>query len=723
MATLPRMHNARHGNGISSSPFSTSPRKLQDMAIPSPEGHDLTNASGISMKQYEEQLNCLRKENFHLKLRIYFLEEKLGTGAPPAVQGLLEHNVRLQVEVEELRRQLSDKQELLAAAAEAIDVLEQQGSISTDSVEITLNNNVPMKKEIKTQEQVADKKEPVDDTCAESSAGDYLGVTINNDDLDELVKLRKENRKALQMIKGCMKKIQQQDKEIKKIKLDKELVYAHISDSQLEKYEEILKCKDEHIKDLEIRVRDLQKNSENIQDLDVGNLQQLLTRRLQGLAYFLDKLLSHKCVLGEDKKKLAESILEQSLALPVGLELDESMAPEELTVDESNFDISQSMRIEDLTMMFGHHNMTCSEDIKRLSSRKLLKKFPQADFISESDCWSEPDRNVSLARVGLCDTGVSSTKESLSDVNKYRSRRARDSLGSRIQDNKPLNEVALFEEYDQLCKRNKNLEKDNLDLNSKLEFSKKQIDELIAENQILKSQLATEHENLNATKKEVDSLSKSTKMLEIKYNETEQKLAESVQLIDKLRCERQELEATFLETERSLRRAADEATVQASQAALERARAQHDRLRIERELEETRENLSKAVELNSQFEIELAQKIAQEPDSEIAIVHDGNMSEEDRPTSPDQGIDSDRLSSLEHNEAQVLSPRSLYEENILLKQKLARTKTTLAETLTQLNAANLRKRSVQRAICREIHKTQDVLRKARDRFENQNEHN
>lgn len=47
---------------------------------------DVTTASGISMKQYEDQLNSLRKENFHLKLRIYFLEEKLGTGSPPAVQ-------------------------------------------------------------------------------------------------------------------------------------------------------------------------------------------------------------------------------------------------------------------------------------------------------------------------------------------------------------------------------------------------------------------------------------------------------------------------------------------------------------------------------------------------------------------------------------------------------------------------------------------------------------
>lgn len=33
------------------------------------------------------------------------------------------------------------------------------------------------------------------------------------------MRLRRENRKALQMIKGCMKKIQQQDKEMKKIKL------------------------------------------------------------------------------------------------------------------------------------------------------------------------------------------------------------------------------------------------------------------------------------------------------------------------------------------------------------------------------------------------------------------------------------------------------------------------------------------------------------------------
>ncbi|XP_050361783.1 centrosomin isoform X3 [Nymphalis io] len=688
------------------------------MTLPTPDGHDVTTASGISMKQYEEQLNGLRKENFHLKLRIYFLEEKLGSGAPPAVQGLLEHNVRLQVEVEELRRQLTDKQELLAAAAEAIDVLENQGSISTETAEVSINNinnSVTM--------AAKDNKEPiketgihtdvVDETYQSESAGDYLAVTVNNEDLDQLTRLKKENHNALEIIKRCMKKIQQQDKEIKRLKLDKELTYAHVSDSQLEKYEEILKCKDEHIKDLENKVRQLQTSFDNAQSEDsAGNLQQLLTRRLQGLAYFLDKLLSHKCVLGEEKKRLAESILEQSLALPVGLQLDESMAPEDFTMDESNLDISQSMRIEDLTMMFGHHLM-CSDDNNRYSLRRAMRNVPQADVISESECWSEPDRNVSLARVGLCDTGVA-VKECISDANRHRSRRSKVSCGSQSEEN------ALLEQILDISKRNQQLEEEKLDFNTKLESALKQIDNLTIEKEKMKEALELEQQNAKDANKHLETMKDTLFALETRIKDNEQQVTCNMQIIDKLRAEKQELEVTFLETERSLRRAADEATVQASQAALERARAQHDRLRIERELEETREKLATALESNAQLEIEVTRKMAMEAVNNIVEIHEGVQSEEDRPTSPDQGIDSDRLSSLEQNDAVNLSPRSLYEENVTLKQKLARTKATLAETLTQLNAANMRKRNVQRAICREIHKTQGVLRKARDQFENNN---
>lgn len=38
----------------------------------------------------------------------------------------------------------------------------------------------------------------------------------------------------------------------------------------MEKYEEILKCKDDHIKDLENKVRELQKHVENVQNEDTA---------------------------------------------------------------------------------------------------------------------------------------------------------------------------------------------------------------------------------------------------------------------------------------------------------------------------------------------------------------------------------------------------------------------------------------------------------------------
>lgn len=356
---------------------------------------------------------------------------------------------------------------------------------------------------------------------------------------------------------------------------------------------------------------------------------------------------------------MAESILEQSLALPVGLKLDESMAPEDFTMDESNLDLSQSMRIEDLTLMFGHH-MRCSED-NMCGSRRLHaygKRIPQADLVSESECWSEPDRNVSLARVGLCDTGLAA-RESASENNKYRTRRSRVSYGSRSEDNRPSNEVAMLDEITELTNRTEELEDIKNDLNSKLDFAMCQIKELVTEKDELKAALVEERLKTSQANDDLVLLKNAMLTFESKFKDVEQQLSDAMKIIEKLRAERQEFESTYLETERSLRRAADEATVQASQAALERARAQHDRLRFEKELEETRDKLNTVMEENAQLEIELARKQALETQNKIAIIPEGVPSEEDRPTSPDQGIDSDRLSSLEQSDALALSPRKL----------------------------------------------------------------
>lgn len=82
---------------------------------------------GRTMRDFEEKQAQLKKENFNLKLRIYFLEERMGQ-----ISGLkdkeeaIKNNIELKVENESMRKELSEKHELLCQAAKALDVLEEQ---------------------------------------------------------------------------------------------------------------------------------------------------------------------------------------------------------------------------------------------------------------------------------------------------------------------------------------------------------------------------------------------------------------------------------------------------------------------------------------------------------------------------------------------------------------------------------------------------------------------
>lgn len=64
----------------------------------SPGRDKMNSASGRvcrTMKEYEEQSESLKKENFNLKLRIYFLEERMGINSPDEIT--VKKNVELKV--------------------------------------------------------------------------------------------------------------------------------------------------------------------------------------------------------------------------------------------------------------------------------------------------------------------------------------------------------------------------------------------------------------------------------------------------------------------------------------------------------------------------------------------------------------------------------------------------------------------------------------------------
>eukprot|EP00074_Homo_sapiens_P083849 XP_016858515.1 myomegalin isoform X6 [Homo sapiens] len=66
-----------------------------------------------ALRDFEKHLNDLKKENFSLKLRIYFLEERMQQKYEASREDIYKRNTELKVEVESLKRELQDKKQHL----------------------------------------------------------------------------------------------------------------------------------------------------------------------------------------------------------------------------------------------------------------------------------------------------------------------------------------------------------------------------------------------------------------------------------------------------------------------------------------------------------------------------------------------------------------------------------------------------------------------------------
>ncbi|KAK2835035.1 hypothetical protein Q5P01_015519 [Channa striata] len=79
-----------------------------------------------SLREFEQHLNDLKKENFSLKLRIYFLEEKIQQKFEESGDDVHKRNIELKVEVESLKNELQEKQQLLDKALSTAESLSNQ---------------------------------------------------------------------------------------------------------------------------------------------------------------------------------------------------------------------------------------------------------------------------------------------------------------------------------------------------------------------------------------------------------------------------------------------------------------------------------------------------------------------------------------------------------------------------------------------------------------------
>ncbi|XP_053963929.1 centrosomin isoform X3 [Anastrepha ludens] len=222
--------------------FCTSPSTLKDVTMEHPygvgfpcvslQGHGVSSppVQGRSVREFEEQMASLRKENFNLKLRLYFLEESVPGYHQSNAEGpesLMKQLIDTKVEIEILRKELEEKQDLLKEAAQAMNHMEQIQKETETKGQAFID-------ELKQKIQFLEMERDLDKTHHSGFMNDLLG----HSDISENVNALQKIRELEGMVTQCEGKM-------------------HALQMQNSKLEEIIAKRDEAIKEYEEKVKEL----------------------------------------------------------------------------------------------------------------------------------------------------------------------------------------------------------------------------------------------------------------------------------------------------------------------------------------------------------------------------------------------------------------------------------------------------------------------------------
>ncbi|XP_054091035.1 centrosomin isoform X2 [Zeugodacus cucurbitae] len=266
----------------------TSPSTLKDVTMEhsygvgfpcvSLQGQGTTSppVRGRSVREFEEQMASLHKENFNLKLRLYFLEESVPGYHQANADGhesLMKQLIETKVEIEILRKELEQKQELLKEAAQAMNHMEE---IQKE----TETKGQAFIEELKQKIQFLEMERDLDKTHQSGFMNDLLGHSEISENVNTLQKIRE--------LEGM---VTQSEDKIKSMQ------------TQNNKFEELIAKRDETIKEYEEKVKELAfQNAELLEmmenkEKDMANVERELKEKKIALA---DKL----CELDDTQQEL-----------------------------------------------------------------------------------------------------------------------------------------------------------------------------------------------------------------------------------------------------------------------------------------------------------------------------------------------------------------------------------------------------------------------------------
>lgn len=288
-----------------------------------------------TMKDYENQISDLKKENFNLKLRIYFLEMQMQQKFDGPTEDMYKINIELKVEIESLKRDLQEREKLLIKASKAVESLAQGGDAEIQRVKEEAQKKLQEMEGILTgrinllEENLRAAQEEVEKAIAMAEKEKTLRIVAEQ----KLSSVTNAPAKDLDMIAGA------EDRLIERLNLSlksKEAVIQHLeeenSQSRLgdgnlsaEKIEELTIAL-RHEKDGEIEAIKMElKNERNSLEKKIQSLEEELQERENELAVEKknglkrDKTIQGLTVALKAKEKENEELASEVEALTASL--------------------------------------------------------------------------------------------------------------------------------------------------------------------------------------------------------------------------------------------------------------------------------------------------------------------------------------------------------------------------------------------------------------------
>ncbi|XP_011861799.1 PREDICTED: centrosomin isoform X2 [Vollenhovia emeryi] len=259
---------------------------------------------GRTMKEYEDELSSLKKENFQLKLRIYLLEEgKPARNGSFSDEDVIKTSVDLKEELEKLRKELMEKQVLLNQAAKAFKLYEEQKAATSrtqDQYQQSLEKE--REKVTKLERELAEYRERELDTSTYYK--ETFGITP-----EQALK----NAEKLRQMEELMASLETEVKQITG-SLEEERNWAQELENERDQFRERL--------DMETQLREKQ-DSDRVQSIEelsneVKELKDQLLKKDSAMQQYKndlaerDRLLKQKSALLEEKCQAYEEVSQVS---------------------------------------------------------------------------------------------------------------------------------------------------------------------------------------------------------------------------------------------------------------------------------------------------------------------------------------------------------------------------------------------------------------------------